>query len=221
MYENVCAHLVLRAREAKGRVTSWIARDLTCTTTLNWMVMFLLPAAVFRIQKQEIAAALVAAPRAPRLPPAVRIGLRCHANHGLEDAMEVETAHACAAGQHIERWRGITAFDQPARRFDGCGVPRADRRSVRTASLAWTIAGSFRRRAVVEEADVLPSRQPSTAAGPAIHSRGQNGANERSVGAAITPQDCLPTLVVSREGRRIGFAGFSLGAAGDDEGGHR
>lgn len=164
--------------------------------------MFLVLTAVFRIQKQE-RNALGTAPRSPGMPPAVRVGLRCHADDGLEDAMEMETAQTCQACQHIERRRGLAALYQPARGFNSCGVPRADRLLVRTASLTGTIAGSFRQLAAIEEADVLPSRQPSTAAGPAVHSRGQNATNEGSVGAAIAPQDGLPTLVVSREWRHI------------------
>jgi hypothetical protein len=137
------------------------------------------------------------------LPPAIRINLRRYADYEFEDAVEVETAHICAARQHIERWSGIAAFNQPTCVFNSCRVPCADRLPVRTASLAWTITGSFRRQAIIKEADVLPSRQPGTAAGPAIYSRCQNGAKERSVSAAIAPYGCFPTLIVSQERHHI------------------
>jgi hypothetical protein len=144
-----------------------------------------------------------------KFPPGVCVDPRCHANHGFEDAMEVETAHSCTAGEGIERRSGIAALDQAACCFNCCGMPRANRVVVRAASLAGTIACSFSRRATIEEADVLPSRQPSAAARPAVYTSGQNGAEEHTVGSAIAPHYCIPTFAVRREGHRLAGTGRS------------
>src|SRR5689334_10798011 len=83
------------------------------------------------------------------------IGLRCHAEHRLEDAMEVVRAQANGARQSVELGLFLGRLDQPAGLGDLVGMLLEKGGLVRLAPLAWPEACRLGIRGRFVEADVL------------------------------------------------------------------
>ena len=127
----------------------------------------------------------------------IAIGFRRHAGHGLEDAVEVEAAHAGGVRQRVEARHLVRLLDRTAGFCDQCCLTLGERGFVRPAALARAEARALGGGAARMEADVLASRPARRAGRPAIDAGREHRVVERAIRRAVAPQDRVPALVVA------------------------